>query len=120
MKNMRDFEGVFDDFHTQLEVSVGIYMNSCYQLLGPLDLTDDQMSELLEQRKVEAWSDPKLQQGIESRLGDNYKRYVSAVRNLDKRISLFCRKLKLNEDMKAGPRADSILSARLTSTSHLG
>src|SRR5688572_29586165 len=101
MKNMRDFECVFDDFHSQLEVSVGIYLNSCYQLLGPLNLPDHQLIELLDMRKKEAWSDPKLQVAIEKRLGDNYKRYIAAVKNLDKRVSLFCRKLKLRDDLKA-------------------
>jgi hypothetical protein len=100
MKTMRDFECVFDDFHTQLETSVAIYMNSCYQLLGPLNLPDDQLSELLGHPKKEAWSDPNLRAALENRLGNNYKVYVSAVEKLNKRISLFCRKLKLDDNMK--------------------
>lgn len=101
MKNMVAYECVFEDFRTQLETSVGIYMNSCYQLLGPLNLSDDKMKDLLLNRNAQAWSDPDLQKAIANRLGDNYKRYVSAVKNLDKRISLFCRKLKLDDQMKA-------------------
>lgn len=100
MKSMIAYEYIFEDFRTQLEMSVGIYMNSCYHLLGPLDLTDDKMNDLLENRNAQAWSDPDLQNAIANRLGDNYERYVSAVKNLDKRISLFCRKLKLDDQMK--------------------
>jgi hypothetical protein len=81
LKNMRDFECIFDDFLTQLEVSVGIYTNSCFELVGPLNLPDDEISSLFDHRRREAWAEPKLQQAIEERLGDNYKRYVSAVKN---------------------------------------
>lgn len=106
---MRGYECVFDEFHSQLRVSVAIYMSSCYQLLRSLNLPDDKISELLEQRKKEAWSDPKLQKAIEIRLGDNYETYVSAVKYLDKRITLFGRKLKLDDDLKErifdGPKA---------------
>ena len=102
MKNMRDFECVFDDIQTQFAASVGIYMDSCYQLLGPLNLPDKQMNELLEQRSKNAWTDPTLQKVIESRLGPNYKVYLSLMERLNKRILLFCRKLKLNDDLKAG------------------
>jgi hypothetical protein len=104
---MKGYEYVFDDFHTQLELSVGIYTNSCYQLLGPLNLPDHQMHDLLVDRNVEAWSDFDLQKAISIRLGDNYKTYVAAVRQLDKRISLLCRKLKLDAQMKASQCATS-------------
>lgn len=100
MKTMRDFECVFDDIQTQFAASVGIYMDSCYQLLGPLNLPDSQMNELLDQRKREAWSDPLLEKAIETRLGANFKVYLSLMAKLNKRIMLFCRKLKLNDDLK--------------------
>ena len=100
MKNMRDYEMVFDDIQTQFGASVGIYMNSCYQLLGPLNLPDKQMNELLEQRNKEAWTDSELQKAIESRLGRDYKVYLSLMEKLNKRIQLFCHKLKLNDDLR--------------------
>jgi hypothetical protein len=101
MKNMMAYEYVFEDFRTQLRLSVGIYTNSCYQLLGPLNLPDAQMNDLLVNRNTQAWSDPGLQKAIAYRLGDNYKTYVSAVKQLNKKIALFYKKLKLDDQMKA-------------------
>ncbi|KAF2865617.1 hypothetical protein BDV95DRAFT_612491 [Massariosphaeria phaeospora] len=100
MKNMRDFEYVFDDIQTQFAASVGIYVNSCYQLLGPLNLPDEQMNELLDERNIRAWSEPKLQSGVQARLGPNTKVYISLMAKLNKRIRLFCKKLKLDDDLK--------------------
>lgn len=100
MKNMKDFECVFDDIRIQFAASVTIYMNSCYQLLGPLHLPDNQMTELLDQRKREAWSDSKLQKSVEDRLGPDYKVYISYVKMLNKRILLLCKKLKLDDNLR--------------------
>ncbi|KAF2242297.1 hypothetical protein BU26DRAFT_584494 [Trematosphaeria pertusa] len=100
MKNMRDYEDVFNDIQSQFGASVSIYMNSCYQLLGPLNLPDQQVIQLLEQRRKAAWSDAQLRRAIESRLGPNYKAYVSLMEKLNKRIELLCKKLKLNDDLK--------------------
>jgi hypothetical protein len=98
MKNMKNYAIVFDDFSTQLDASVGIYMNSCYELLGPLNLPDSQMNELLHKRNPEAWSEPQLQDALKVRLGENYKRYSSLMEKLNKRIFLFCDKLKLGKN----------------------
>ncbi|ORX96345.1 hypothetical protein BCR34DRAFT_619709 [Clohesyomyces aquaticus] len=101
MKNMRDYEDVFNDIQSQFGASVSIYMNSCYQLLGPLNLPDQQVIQLLEQQPTKVnWSDKQLQRGIERRLGPNYKAYISLTEKLNKRIKLFCKKLKLNDDLK--------------------
>lgn len=97
---MRDYEDVFNDIQSQFGASVSIYMNSCYQLLGPLNLPDQQVIQLLEQRRKAAWSDAQLRRAIESRLGPNYKAYVSLMEKLNKRIELLCKKLKLNDDLK--------------------
>ncbi|KAF2118797.1 hypothetical protein BDV96DRAFT_568475 [Lophiotrema nucula] len=100
MKNMRDYEIVFDDIRTQFGASMGIYLNSCYQLLAPLNLPDKQLNELLEQRKNTAWADSDLQKSIEGRLGRDYNIFLLLMEKLNKRILLFCRKLKLNDDLK--------------------
>ncbi|KAH8723785.1 hypothetical protein GQ44DRAFT_773661 [Phaeosphaeriaceae sp. PMI808] len=75
MKNMKNYAIIFDDFITQLDASIGIYMNTCYELLGPLNLPDNQMTALLNEGKTEAWSDADLQAALKARLGDNHHRY---------------------------------------------
>ncbi|KAF1985809.1 hypothetical protein K402DRAFT_454804 [Aulographum hederae CBS 113979] len=100
MKNMKEYECVFSDIQTSFVASVAIFQNSCYQLLGPLNLSDQQMSDLLLQRSTEAWEAPSLQNDLEKRLGPHYKIYSSLVGKLNRRILLFCKKLKLNDDLK--------------------
>ena len=101
IKNMKDYDCVFSDIQTSFTASVLIYQNSCYQLLGPLNLPDQQMNDLLVQRSTEAWKAPALQNDLEKRLGPNYRIYPSLISKLNKRILLFCEKLKLNHDLKA-------------------
>jgi hypothetical protein len=82
----------------QLDVSVGIYINTCFKLLGPLDLPDGQMSALLSEQKAEAWSDKTLQAALKTRLGEHHQRYVSLNNKLNKRILLLCQKLRLGQN----------------------
>ena len=101
MKNMKEYECVFSDIHTSFTVSVAIYTNSCYHLLSPLNLSDKQMNDLLVERKKEAWKTPQLRKDLEKRLGLSCAIYLSLIDKLNKRILLFCKKLKLNDDLKA-------------------
>jgi hypothetical protein len=101
VKNMKEYECVFSDIQTSFTASVAIFSNSCYQLLGPLNLSDQQMNDLLMQRSAEAWEAPALQKDLAKRLGPHYKIYPSLVSKLNRRILLFCKKLKLDEDLKA-------------------
>jgi hypothetical protein len=117
MKNMKNYAIVFDDYSTQvckdpvqmssivdadylskLDASIGIYMNTCYELLGPLNLPDNQVTALLSERQAEAWSDVDLQASLKIRLGENHNRYASLQNKLNKRILLFCEKLRLKEN----------------------
>ncbi|KAF2464631.1 uncharacterized protein BDR25DRAFT_307145 [Lindgomyces ingoldianus] len=100
MKNMKDYEMVFSDIHTSFAASVGIYTDSCYQLLSPLNLPDRQMNELLEGRQIDAWSNSELKEALEIRLGSNCKVYLSLMDKLNRRIVMFCKKLRLNDDLK--------------------
>jgi hypothetical protein len=106
MRNVKEFEYILDDFHNQLKLSVVICMDSCYQLLGSLNLPADQLNALLVQQKKDAWSDKTLQKAIGSKLGANYNTYRSAVEKLEEKIALLCRKLKLDEDFKASRLLD--------------
>lgn len=83
---------------SQLDASIGIYTNTCYELLGPLNLPDSQMRALLTERKAEAWLDDELQAALKVRLGENHHRYASLQDKLNRRILLFCGKLKLEEN----------------------
>lgn len=101
MKNMKEYACVFSDIQTSFAASVVIFQNSCYQLLGPLNLSDQQMNDLLVQRSTMAWEAPALQNDLKERLGPNYRIYPSLISKLNKRVLLLCRKLKLNDDLKA-------------------
>ena len=56
------------------------------------------MTALLSERQAEAWSDADLQTALKVRLGENYNRYASLQVKLNRRILLFCEKLKLEND----------------------
>ena len=101
MKNIKEYECIFSDIRISFAASVVIYMDSCYQLLSPLNLPDQQMNDLLEERKREAWKIPQLQKDLEKRLGPKCKIYLSLVDKLNRRILLFCKKLQLNDNLMA-------------------
>ena len=98
---MKEYECVFSDLQTFFTASVAIYINSCYHLLNSLNLSDQQMNDLLEERKSEAWKTLQLQKDLERRLGPDCKIYILLIDKLNRRIKLFCQKLKLNDDLKA-------------------
>ncbi|PVI03052.1 hypothetical protein DM02DRAFT_521675, partial [Periconia macrospinosa] len=101
MKNTRNY-AMLCNISTSLDTSVGIYKDSCYLLLGPLNLPDQQMKDLLLEPKREAWKSPQLQSDLVMRLGSSLTQYMSLINNLYKRILLFFgKKLKLNDDLKA-------------------
>lgn len=97
---MKEYECVFSDIQTSFSASVAIYMNSCYCLLSSLHLSDEQMNDLLVQRKGEAWSTPQLQKDLEKRLGPSCAIYLLLIDKLNRRILLFGKKLKLTEGLK--------------------
>lgn len=101
---MIGYQYVFEDLHSSFLASQAIYLNSCYLLLEPLTLPDNKMQDLIgegnkEQKRV-AWSDPNLHSKLQGRLGTNSVPYVSLVRQLNKRITLFAKKLGLQEDLR--------------------
>lgn len=99
MKNMKQYECVFADINSSFAVSVGIYIESCYKLLAPLNLPDNQMKDLLLEKDNEkmkrAWENAELEQKLAKRLGMNCKSYLSFVDKLNRRISKLAHKLKL-------------------------
>ena len=99
MKNMQQYECVFDNINCSFAASVLIHRDSCYALLAPLNLPDDQIRDLLEEKDNEkmrqAWRDAELEQKLAKRLGMNCKTYLSFLAKLNRRILLLARKLKL-------------------------
>lgn len=99
MKNMKQYECVFADINSSFGVSVGIYIESCYKLLAPLNLPDNQMKDLLlendNEKMTRAWQNTELEQKLAKRLSMKCKSYLSFVDKLHRRIFMLARKLKL-------------------------
>lgn len=110
MKNMWRYESVFDNLHVSLVISLSIYKDSCEQLLSPWMFPESKLCELLEKPAGNAWQDAELNVSLRKRLGPTYSLYTAAVRQLNKRIILLGKKLKLAEDMRVridiNPRED--------------
>jgi hypothetical protein len=103
MKNMKEYEYVFNDIHSSFAASVVIYNESCYMLLNPLNLPDDRIKELFEDRNESAWAEPTLVKALEKRLGRKSKVYLSLVDKLNRRIFLLAKKLKLSASLIVSP-----------------
>lgn len=99
LKAMHDYEDVIDTLSTSLTTSFTIYRSSCEELLGPLMLADNVLTDLLESRGNN-WSDKAICEALIERLGDMYYPYKRAVTLLHKRINKLKEKLDLNDNMK--------------------
>ena len=97
---MKEYEYIFNDIHSSFAASVVIYKESCYMLLNPLSLQDNQMKDLLEDRDENAWSGATLRKSLEKRPGSNSRVYLSLVDKLNRRILLHTKKLKLSPDLR--------------------
>ena len=101
MDNMKNYERVFSVIRVSFATSVAIYSESCYRLLRTINLPDQQMHDLLVERKSKAWSTPQLKEQLEKRLGLRCAIYLELVNMLNARLKLFCKKLKLTDDLRA-------------------
>ncbi|KAF8246380.1 hypothetical protein K440DRAFT_366847 [Wilcoxina mikolae CBS 423.85] len=101
IKNMKDYESIFENLHTSFVTGLSIYRHSCEELLSPLMLPDNKFHELLENSDRNAWEDEELGKSLCERLGADYLPYKSSVKKLNKKIILFSKKLKL-DDMRVG------------------
>ncbi|KAH0543123.1 hypothetical protein FGG08_002549 [Glutinoglossum americanum] len=97
---MKDYESVFENLHTSFITGLSIYRDSCEQLLSPLMLPDNKFYELLEKPEGNAWKDAELGESLHERLGSDYGPYRSSIKQLNKKIILFSKKLKLDDDMR--------------------
>lgn len=113
IKQMNDYETVFETLQTSFVTSLSIYRNSCEELLSPLMLPDKELSELLKNRSAKSWEGEKLGESLRERLGPSYIPYKASVKQLYKKINLFAKKLKLGNDMRVSIESSSrIWSAR--------
>jgi hypothetical protein len=97
---MQKYEAVFEYLHASLVTSLAIYRNSCEELLSPLSLPDSQLFDLLDRIDYDCWADPVLDASFRDRLGKCYLPFKSSVKQLNKKIGLLGRKLKLEEDLR--------------------
>ncbi|CAN9167645.1 unnamed protein product [Alternaria alternata] len=97
---MQKYEEVFGYLHASFVTIACIYRNACEELLSPLALSDDQLFQLLENRESSAWESPELSDALRNRLGSNYLPFKSSVKQLNKKINLFGRKLQLDKDFQ--------------------
>ena len=99
---MRKYEEVFEYLHSSFIIMACIYRNACEELLSPLALSDAQVCELLESHDSSSWENPDLNDALRNRLGSNYLPFKSSVKQLNKKINFFARKLQLSDKFQVG------------------
>lgn len=100
IKNIHGYDIVFDNIHISFSTSLSIFKNSCETLLSPLIPLDNVLHELLEKNDATAWENAELGKSLRGRLGQSYDPYMASVKLVKKKIALFGKKLRLNDDMK--------------------
>jgi hypothetical protein len=99
---MQKYEEVFGYLHASFVIIACIYRNSCEELLSPLALSDAQVCQLLEDHDSSSWENADLNDALRDRLGSNYLSFKSSVKQLNKKINLFARKLQLCDNFQVG------------------
>lgn len=98
-----EYEIEFEDLSSSFEVALCKYKDSCQDLLMPLHLSDSKFHSLLEEPNGELWEDEELVEKLVERLGSAHGPYRRKIKSLDRKIKLFCAKLKLDAvTMKVG------------------
>jgi hypothetical protein len=100
---MQKYESVFEHLHVAFVTNLTIYRNSLEELLGPLELSDTQLYQLLEEGDNAAWNDVELTSKLRDRLGSSYLPFRSSLKQLNKKVNLFAHKLQLDAGMKVIP-----------------
>lgn len=97
---MKKYESVFEYIHATLVTNLTIYRNALEELLSPLALSDLQLYRLLEENDETAWEEPDLVDCLKQRLDHGYLPFKSSIKQLNKKVILFGRKLQLDEGFK--------------------
>ena len=95
LRDMWDYEAVVEHLVSEFMLEQVIFRQSCQELLIPI-LPGDQAAKLLEGESPD-WKDPNLDHLLHERLGSDHEIYTRVIRNLDRQIKLFTRKLVLDE-----------------------
>lgn len=93
---MKEYENVFFDSYLRLRMGIILFQRSCRELVQ--DLPDKQIRDLVDLGT--GWDDPELKETLQRRLGQNFEVYRASVKQLNKRINLVGKKLRLQEDRK--------------------
>jgi hypothetical protein len=100
MKSILRYECVFDCLHASLVTSLANYRNCCEELLSPFALPDTQLDDLFKKVDESSWADSDLDSLVRERLHNNYLPFKLSVKQLNKKIILLARKLKLDKDFR--------------------
>lgn len=97
---MKKYEPIFEYIHATFVTSLTIYRNSLEELLSPLALSDLHLYRLLEEKDEAAWEEPDLVSCLKQRLEHSYLPFKSSLKQLNKKVTLFGRKLQLDEGFR--------------------
>ncbi|KAL0261611.1 hypothetical protein SLS55_003041 [Diplodia seriata] len=106
---MCEYEHIFLTSQSRLVLSIATFRQSCRELLQ--DLPDDKIRELVDLRQ--GWDNEEVKAVLRRRLAEDYGTYRVFVRQLNKRIDLLCRKLKLRDDLSVPFLIDGELDEKL-------
>lgn len=92
------YQKVFSELHVIFEAAWTTYRVSCERLLTPLAIVDHEFRDLIENPASEMWKDEQLNRKLKVRLGSSYFPYISATKELHKRVEKLGKKLKLDQN----------------------
>lgn len=95
MKNMWDYDAVVTHLVGEFRLAQAIFRHSCQELLMHI-LPDSEAAKLLDGASPN-WDDSELDKKLREQLGSDYQAYLHAVGGLRRRLTLFTRKLGLDE-----------------------
>lgn len=95
MKNMWDYDAVVTHLVGEFRLAQAIFRNSCQELLMRI-LPDSEAAKLLDGASPN-WDDSELDKKLREQLGSDYQAYIHAVSGLRRRLTLFTKKLGLDE-----------------------
>ena len=95
MKNMWGCDAIITHLVGEFRLAQGIFQHSCQGLLMHVFL-NSKAAKLLDGASPNR-DDPELDQKLRARLGSDYHAYIHAVSDLRRQLTLFTRKLGLDE-----------------------
>jgi hypothetical protein len=102
IQNMVHYIEVVNIIVISVDTNLAIYQQSCEALLSRLMLPPHTFQELLDNPNSPLWSDREIASQIREQFGSNreYEVYLTAVKNLNQRISKLKSKLGLDDNFQ--------------------